>query len=199
MSGKQRTILIGFFAITMAACGAAGSVQPQPAAQPVPPTPDLERGLKSVLVAQDIDGRTVGQRPDMQATAVVVFASWCGPCRHELAVLGELVQEEPRLRVIGVNAYEEYEDRSSEDQLRAFLATAAPWLQVVRASESLLDALGHPTKIPTMFLFDGQGKLVQAYLRADRIPPDKAELQARLREILASQAPGPAASLQGIR
>ena len=161
----------------------AGARAARPPAEPA--AMDLADGLRRVQAATDLDGAVVGPAPaGKQVTAVVVFASWCGACRRELAILGELVIEEPRLRVIGVNAYEEYADFGDEERLRAFLAEAAPWLQVVRADADLFAALGRPTKIPSMFLFDGSGAVVETYLRVRRRPPDKAELAAAIERAL---------------
>ncbi len=160
-----------------------GSAEAQ-ASQPKTPSPsELEKGLQAVLAANDMAGNPVATSPakpagDKRATAIVVFASWCQPCRKELAILGELRQKEPGLRVIGVNYYEEFDQLSDEERLRSFLRESAPWLQVVRADEALFAALGRPSKIPTVYLFDGQGKLVEAYLRSQRDPPGKAELEA---------------------
>lgn len=149
------------------------------------PSPATAPALGPVLAARDLDGRVVGPLGvDQEAAVVVVFASWCGPCRHELAVLGELRQELPRARIIGVNAYEEFADRSDEERLRGFLAENAPWLQVVRADGALMDALGRPRKIPSVYVFDRRGGLVAAFLRARRAPPTKAELAATIAEAL---------------
>ncbi|MCG8418323.1 MAG: TlpA family protein disulfide reductase [Proteobacteria bacterium] len=146
---------------------------------------DLERGFRAVLAASDITGHEVGAAPPgKQVTAVVVFASWCQPCRNELALLGNLADSEPRLRVIGVNYYEEFENWSDEERLRSFLRKRAPWLQVVRADDPLIDALGRPRKIPSLFLFDRNGKLVQSYLRSERKPPDRAELEQTIARVL---------------
>ncbi|MEM9490141.1 MAG: TlpA disulfide reductase family protein [Myxococcota bacterium] len=140
---------------------------------------DLARGLQLLHAARDLDGQTVGSAPaDKEVTAIIVFASWCGPCRAELAVLGKLRNTEPKLRVIGVNYYEEFDDLSDESKLRSYVADNAPWLQVVRADEALFEALGRPPKIPTLFVFDKQGRLVESFLRAERPqPPTMAELK----------------------
>jgi thiol-disulfide isomerase/thioredoxin len=152
----------------------------------------VEQGFQAVLASLDLDGQPVGQAPDKQVTALVVFASWCGACRAELAILGELRDEEPRLRVIGINylAHEEYADRSDDAALRAFLADNAPWLQVVRADDALMNALGKPRKVPTLFLFDSRGRLVRAYLRARRRPPTKDELRASILAVMSSPGAG---------
>ncbi|WP_428265462.1 TlpA family protein disulfide reductase [Haliangium sp.] len=140
-----------------------------------------------MLAARDLDGRPVGPAgPGQDATVVVVFASWCGPCRRELAMLDELRHETPRVRIIGVNAFEDWGDMSDQNRLRAFLAHDAPWLQVVPNDDAVLAALGRPTKIPTLFVFDRGGRLVVSYLRARRRPPDKRELRAGIDRALAA-------------
>ncbi len=141
-----------------------------------------------MLGATDLNGSTVGPSGAGQVTAVLVFASWCRPCRNEIAMLGNLIQEEPRLRVIGVNYYEEQNDNSDEDRLRSFVTEKAPWLQVVRADEKLMDGLGRPSKVPTVFLFDGRGRLMKAFLRSRRKPATKEELKASIAAITAEKA-----------
>lgn len=132
---------------------------------------------QSVLASRDIDGKVVGTPSDeTRATLVVFFASWCHPCRHELALLGELHTEDPELRVVGLNAYEEWSDRSDQAALRDFLAENAPWLQVVHADAELMKVFGGVPKIPTMFVFDGKGELTAEFRRDRRAPPSKAEV-----------------------
>ena len=173
--------LIGLCVALLAAPGCRGSSGESGATEGTGSRPvDLEAGLRAVWAAKDLDGETVGQQDGVEATAVVMFASWCQPCRKELAMLGELRRDRPGLRVIGVNYYEEFEDRSDEERLRGFLAGSAPWLQVVRADKALFTALGRPSKIPTVFLFDGEGGLMERYLRAERAPPTREELEKAL-------------------
>lgn len=170
------------------AAAPAGAAAPARAPAPAPADPSV--GLQRIQEATDLSGAMVGPgAPDTEATVLVVFATWCNPCRRELALLGKLAADTPRLRVLGLNAYEEYNDLSDEARLRGFLGENAPWLQVVRASEPLLAALGRPTKIPTLFVFDRHGALVQAYLRAQRRPPDEAELRAVVHRAMHAGAP----------
>ncbi len=133
--------------------------------------------IRLVEAAADIDGRRVGAPgPATRATAVVVFASWCGPCRHELAALGDIARKTPELRVIGVNAYETWGELSDETRLRDYLAAYAPWLRVVPATPSLLQSLGGVPKVPSLFFFDRDGNPSGEFRRAERAPPGRDEL-----------------------
>lgn len=141
------------------------------------------RGYRALVEATDINGSRVGPTADKRATLVVFFATWCHPCRNELAMLGELHARHPDVRIVGVNAYEEWNKLSDEKKLRAFLRDNASWLRVVRADKNLFAAFGGVAKIPTLFVFDKAGKLVKSFRRAKRPPPDRAELERTLSEL----------------
>ena len=49
---------------------------------------DATLGYAQVMASKSIDGAPITE--DSRATAMVVFASWCGHCRKELAVLAQL-------------------------------------------------------------------------------------------------------------
>jgi thiol-disulfide isomerase/thioredoxin len=164
---KFSGLLAAILVVAAAGCARSATVEsPQPAS-----------ALGRLMAATDIDGNVVGNQSSAGATVVVVFASWCQPCRHELAALGEISKAEPRLRVIGLNAYEDYSDLSDEQRLRAFLGENAPWLQVVHADDSMLRSFGGVPKIPTVFVYDKRGQQVVAFRRNQRRPPTKSELQ----------------------
>ena len=148
-------------------------------AQPAP-------GYQSVVASVDLRGHTVGPAEgETAATVVIVFASWCNPCRQELRMLGKMRSEQPRMRVVGVNAYEEYANRSDMVRLQSFLDAEAPWLQVVPANQELMASLGTPQKVPSMFVYRRDGTLAQSFLRALGPPPDEAQLRALLAAIIA--------------
>jgi thiol-disulfide isomerase/thioredoxin len=119
-----------------------------------------------------IASASAGQGP----VVAVVFASWCGHCRDELAMLSEVHAERPALRIVGLNAYEDWEGASDAATLAAYLAEHAPWLPVVRADDAMLAALGGVPKIPSLFVFSADGRLVEAYRRHERRAPAKDEL-----------------------
>lgn len=170
MTGRKPSATpFGLIAVAMliGAC-----TRPPPAA----PADPGDQGYRSVVARNDLAGKPVGHDGAARATVVIVFASWCYPCRKELAILSELVTEHPGVRVIGINAFEDFDDLSDAATLTAFLGTNHPWLRVVRGDDALLRSLGGVRKIPTLFVFDARGVRVKAFRRSQRLPPTKKEL-----------------------
>lgn len=166
----SRPALLLVLSLVVAACSRGSKGAERPA----------EAGLEALIGRSDLSGSPVALEGD--ALVVVVFASWCGPCRAELRALGELRRERPGLRVIGLNAYEEYRDYSDEVRLRRFLDRVAPWLRVVRDDGTLLSKFGGVPKIPTLFVYDRHGRLVREFRTDQRRPPSRAELARAIEE-----------------
>jgi len=139
--------------------------------------------LGRIEASADLDGARVG-RVDAP-TVAVVFASWCTHCKHELAVIDALRAQHPRVRILGINvrAHEEYADRGSTAAVRAYVAASAPWLRVVPADDALFTELGRPPKVPTIYVFDRHGALVETFDRRTRALPTGDELSALLRRL----------------
>jgi thiol-disulfide isomerase/thioredoxin len=148
---------------------------------PTPRAPEVAPGvLAEVEALTALDSAPIGAVDATQeGTLVIVFASWCRYCRDEIAVLDTLRRERPGLRIIGLNAYESFDELSDETTLRGWLAAHAPWLRVA-LGDRLLPRFGGVPKIPTLFLFDRQGKLAKDYRRARRAPPTLDELRRDL-------------------
>lgn len=151
------------------------------AATPVTPDRTPPSVLGNIEASTDLDGAQVGTSA-ARATVLVVFASWCERCKVELAVLDSLRTAHPRMRILGISykAHEEYAARGSETALRAYIAAHAPWLRVIPADDALFTALGSPSKVPTIYVFDHAGALAAEYDRRQRKMPDAAELGALL-------------------
>ena len=163
---------VAILAIMAIACGPTqGPARPR---HPAPP-------LRLVESARDLDGAIVG--PSDAVTLVVSFASWCVHCKVELDAIAEVHAQHPRVRVLGVNykAHEEYANRGSSAAVRAYVAASAPWLRVVPIGDDVFRAFGSPPKVPTLFVFDRSGALVETYDRRTREMPDAAELAALFR------------------
>jgi hypothetical protein len=158
---------------------------PLPAPAPAPPPAEApRRGAASwqmLAASRDLDGRTVGESPG-RATIAVVFASWCGHCRHQIGQLAEVIEGRDDVRVLGINFlhHEEYDDRGDSQAVRDYLAAEAPWLQVVPADEDLWRALGSPSKVPTIYVFDDAGELRQVWDRRDAELPTYSDVAAVL-------------------
>ena len=140
--------------------------------------------LARVEASLDADGKPVGH-DGARATVVVVFASWCEHCHHELATLADLRASHPGMRILGVNykAHEEYNRWGSSEAVRAYVSEHAPWLRVVPCDDALFDALGRPAMVPTLYVYDAGGTLVAAYDRRERPQPERAELDELLRRL----------------
>lgn len=175
-------LCFGVLALALTACGppAKASQQRQAAVYEVTPA-SLERGFQQLLGTRDMRGQVMGQEASAKLTAVVIFATWCRYCRQEIALLRELSRTDARLRLIGVNYYE----KDDGARLRTYLRERAPGLRVVRADTGLWTALGRPTHIPTLYLFDGAGRLVAAYLPPHQRTPTMDELRAQVTQLLA--------------
>lgn len=148
-----------------------------PATETAPHAPRDAR-LVAIEDSVALDGTAIGKSG--QPTVLVLFASWCGNCHHELAILEQLRPQHPAVRVLGVNyrAHEEYGGRGSAEAVRTYVAKHAPWMRVVPIDEALFTQLGRPPKIPTLFVFDRGGALVAVYDRRERPMPDARELEA---------------------
>ena len=159
----SRVMYVALVAFAVA-CG-SGSTRTAPQA---PAAPDALAALES---QRTIDGEALPPRA-AQPTVVVFFASWCGACRAHLGDLKEVHRELPSLRIILVNAFEDFAERSGDEALRAYLTDAALAWPVVRGSAALRASFGDPAKIPAMYVFGADGVERARYvLPARRIPP----------------------------
>ena len=158
------------------------------AAAPVASTPTIARApavaanaLACLSASADIDGLLIGEATN--ATLVIVFASWCEHCHDALAHIDALRARHPSLRILGVNyrGHEEYDHLGNAAAVRTFVSNHAPWLRVVPADDELFAALGKPSKIPTMFIYDRNGAMVEGFDRSVRETPSIDELEATIR------------------
>lgn len=126
-------------------------------------------------------------RPPLEDRVVIVtfFASWCLPCVEQMSDLAQLQQEfaDERVAVVAVNAFEDYatppgvphlhpdgtfEFHSGAPDLPAFLEANHVIFPVVMSAPWLSDSFGGVTRLPTTFVFDPEGRLVQRYINESR-------------------------------
>jgi thiol-disulfide isomerase/thioredoxin len=89
------------------------------------------------------------------------WATWCGPCRYEIPELMALQKEFPdSLQVIGLSV----DDTVPPAQVKAFADRMGITYPVTIASEQLQDRFGGVLALPTSFVIDRQGRVVQKHV-----------------------------------
>ena len=140
------------------------------------------------FVLERLDGSPV-RLADYRGKVVVMdfWATWCGPCRMEGKVLERVVQDfhnEPAASFLAVNVDEQ------RTGVANFVKEEKWKIPVVYAQG--LDHFLEVTALPTLVIFDRQGRVV---FREVGMDPDTFEkqLENKLRQVLAQPSPTPAA------
>ncbi len=124
-----------------------------------------------LLATTDLAGQPVESSALTGRVVIVEFwATWCGPCRSTLGWLGEVKQRYGQQVEVVTVAVE-----SEEAEIRKQLATLKNPLRVVLGTESLAASFGGINSVPTMFVFDRQGKTAQIFYGAPEDLHQKAE------------------------
>jgi len=93
------------------------------------------------------------------------WATWCGPCRREIPDLIELHKELPsdRFLLLGVSLDQ---GANAQEKVRNFLQSrGVPYLNVL-GDVRLADAYGNIVAIPTTFIIDPSGRIVERIVGA---------------------------------
>lgn len=142
------------------------------------PAPESGIAALPAVTLTDLDGRKL-TRENLAGRAVLVeiWATWCPPCRPTLSWLGELKKRHgDRLAVVAV-AIES--DEADVRKLSSELALPFTW---VMGTPELVRSLGDVSAVPTLLLFDQEGRTVTTFYGA---PPGlHAEAEAKVAALL---------------
>lgn len=150
----MRLILIFAFILTLLWHGASAAAD-----KPVTLTAELRQTLESL---PHLHGRKV-KEAGLHGKIVLVsfFASWCPPCNLEFRHLRDAhaAYHKQGLRIVAINYFEDlagFADGGA--RLDRFITRHAPWYSVVKGNDALAKKFADVTRIPTVFIFDRQGK-----------------------------------------
>ena len=112
------------------------------------------------LQAQDLLGKPVNKEKWAGKVVLVNFwATWCPPCREEIPELLELKKEyKDRLEIVGIS-----EDDDPPESVLKFARQKGMTYPIVMATAELIDSYGGVPALPTTFLIDTQGRVVQKH------------------------------------
>ena len=126
----------------------------------------------------DLEGRPVS-REDLAGRPVLVefWATWCPPCRGTLGWLGELQRRHgDRLAVLTVAL------ESDEADVRRVASQSGAPLRWAMGTPDVARAFGDVSAMPTLLVFDAQGRRVASFYGA---PPGlHGEVEAALQPLL---------------
>jgi thiol-disulfide isomerase/thioredoxin len=116
--------------------------------------------MAPALQAQDLLGKPVNK--DNWAGKVVLvnfWATWCPPCREEIPELLRLKKEyKDRLEIVGIS-----EDDDPPEKVLKFARQQGMTYPIVMATPELIESYGGVPALPTSFLIDTQGRVVQKH------------------------------------
>ena len=113
------------------------------------------------LSMQDLDGRTI-TTADLygKVTRVNFWATWCGPCRVEIPALIKLQARYPdHLQIIGVSA-----DEGPVQVVEDFATAYGINYPIVMSTPELNRAFPGVMALPTSFIIDPEGRVVQTHI-----------------------------------
>ena len=115
---------------------------------------------------RDADGKTVDFASVSGKVNLINFwATWCGPCKHELPDLIALNKEyEGRgVKIIGVSA-----DLGSDvlGDVKSFVQEQGIPYQIVIANDEMKEAFGNVNMLPTSFITDKDGNILKTIIGA---------------------------------
>ena len=186
MKRKNIAVLVLFTFAGLAAVGSSHrfALVPKvsaavPAAVPVDANQPVIRFVKNPemappIQAMDLLGKPVNKDNWTGKVVLVNFwATWCPPCREEIPELLELKKEfKDKMEIVGIS-----EDDDPPASVIKFARAKGMTYPIVMATPELIDAYGGVPALPTSFLIDTQGRVVQKH--SGLYPIEVYELEIR--------------------
>ena len=122
----------------------------------------------------DLDGKTITSQALRGKVVLVNFwATWCPPCRAEIPDLIKLQEKyKDRLVVLGIS-----EDEAPVDTVRAFVAEHKVNYFIAMTTPELSKVFRGVSALPTTFVLDMEGKIVQRHV--GQLDAANTELEAQ--------------------
>jgi thiol-disulfide isomerase/thioredoxin len=113
------------------------------------------------FLVNDLDGNVISTAALRGKVVLINFwATWCPPCREEIPEMIELASRyKDRLEIIGVSM-----DDSSPAEVREFAKAANINYPIVMGSRSLSAEYGGVPALPTSFVLNTDGRVVQKHM-----------------------------------
>ena len=185
MNSSVKPILLGVLvpALLFAGCGRTQTAQAdaKTAKQDATQTetirfvknPDAAPGFQ----LNDLEGKPVSLAEAKGKVVLLNFwATWCGPCRAEIADLVDLQKRySDKLEIIALATQED-----DSDEVRRFVQHSGINYRVAMASDDVVREYGGIAALPTSFVIDAQGRVVQKHVGLNDPSLYERELKAML-------------------
>jgi len=169
-------------ALLTGGCGRAQTAHADASAKQDAPDGEVIRLVKNPDVAPGFELNDLNGKPLSLAEAkgkVVLlnfWATWCGPCRAEIADLVELQKQyADKLEIIALATEED-----DADLVRRFVVKSGINYRVGMAPDEVVQKYGGINALPTSFVIDTQGRVVQKHIGLNDPSLYERELRAML-------------------